>query len=90
MLYFYESHWSHILKENLINLEDWDYQKVVRYVIANTRNLVLVLVDFQDKASIVRVVNSRLYFLFFFFLILVLFSIFIFDLELEFSMMSLF
>jgi len=45
-----------------MNLESWDYQKIVRDVIVNTRNLVLVLVDFQNKASIVRVVNSRLYF----------------------------
>jgi len=43
-------------------LEEVDnHQKVIRYIIANTGRVVLVLVDFQDKEIHLVVLNTVLY-----------------------------
>jgi len=48
MLYLYELHKSHISDQELGTQRAENYQKVVRYIIANTRREILVLVGFQD------------------------------------------
>jgi len=47
--YLYKSHKLHISDQRLGTQRVENYQKVVRYVIANTRREVLVLVGFQDN-----------------------------------------
>jgi len=36
MLHLYKSYWLHILEVDLVKLVDQDYQKMEKYVIANT------------------------------------------------------